>query len=276
MLLNFVDRSFDIKRLIHYRLSIQISLNGFSFSVFDEGLSKHVILRDYQYQQNITNYEDLSAEIGSLSASDDCLALDYPVCTCLYISLKHTLIPENSFSKEKLRTYMEFVSPLEELDEIHYYKYPATDTYSIYVIPSLVASKLTTYYKKIRFINQANPLICGCLKNTEGSNILYINLHNGVADMVLAENKQLKLHNAFEIYHLNDAVYYITALLHQFQLKLQTTPIYISGDVMKEEIEELTKYFPLLKINNNHRMSMLVGQENSYRYFNLLTAHECE
>lgn len=279
MLLNFVDKSFDIKRLIYYRLSIQISLNGFSFCVFDENSSRHVILRNYQYTKSINSYDDLITEIDLIFQKDNYLSFDYIYCTCVYISPKHTLIPNEVFIKEKLRTYLEFIAPLDELDEIHYYNFRNTNICSIFAIPSQVASKLISYYKKILFISQSTPLINSCLKikDKEGTyNGIHINLNDGTADIAIIVNNQFQLHNSYQIFHLNDAVYYIGALLHQFNLKFQQTPVYISGDILKEEIDELTKYFSMLRINNNHRMSILIGYENSYRYFNLLIAHECE
>ena len=275
MLLNFVDKSFDVKRLTHYRLSIQISLNGFSFCVFDQSLSKHIILRHYQYNKNIINYDDLISEVETILASDAYLALKYPNCSCIYISPKHTLIPDKLFVEDKLRSYLEFVSPLDELDEIHYYNFFKTDVYSIFIVPSPIASRLISSYGKIRFLNQSYLLIHSCLKGTESSSV-YINLHEGMANIALCHNKQFKLHNSFEIFHLNDAVFYLNALLSQFNIKPQSIPVFISGDILREEIDELTKFFPLLKINNNHRMSMLIGSENSYRYYNLLMVHECE
>lgn len=275
MLLNFVDKSFDVKRLIHYRLSIQIGLNGFSFCVFDTALLKHVVLRNYQFQRNVSNYDDLAYEVSLILAKDDCLSLKYAYVFCIYLSAKHTLIPANLFNRESLRGYLEFVAPFDDLDEIHYYHYSALGMYSIFTVPSQVASKLISTYSRVQFANQATSLIGACL-STDIPKSLFINLHDGIADMVLKVDNKLCLHNLFEIFHLNDVVYYVTAILHQFKIKLGDIPVYISGDILKEEIDELLKYLPLLEINNNHRMAVLVGHENAYRYYNLLTSYQCE
>jgi hypothetical protein len=269
--LDFVDKSFDFAKIEKYRLSIQIDLNGFSFCIYDLAQNKHVVLRNISYGKNITGYADLSNATANIMANDEFLKRKYSACNCVYISPKNTLIPEKLFSESRLRSYLEFMQPLDELDEIRYDFISTLGSYCVFTMPSPVIAEVVRHLGAVSFLNQACKSVHESLTRKE--NNLTVSFHTDFADVTLFYNGRLQFHNTFEISGNKDALYYLSAVIHQFGVA-KDTPVHVSGDMNAGDIAELKHYLPSVKVDNNRRMSLLVGYERSYRYYRLLSLHE--
>lgn len=273
MLLDFVDKGFDLKRISYYRLSIQISLSGFSFCITDVQFKKHVVLREHAYKKNVSNYNVLSTEVGDILTSDPLLQAVYPVCECIYVAPQSTLIPDSFFTEHTLRSFLDVVQPLEELDEIYSTRIEALQGHCIFTFPSPVATVLKNKFQQIRFFNQAVVLLHTALQKQVNHSVS-ISFYHDFMNAVVVKDGQVALSNAFDTVAITDVLYYLTALIQKMQLP-PDAGYFVSGEIKREEIEQLSSYYPTLEVENNHRMSLLIGYERSYRYNSLLMLNEC-
>lgn len=268
--MDFVDKSFNSTECIKYRLSIQISLNGFSFCIFDTETQKHVMLKSYPYSASITDYNSFAKEVGSLL--NNIPVSNIPV-KCLFITHKNTLIPDEIFSEKKIRSFMSFLFPLEELDEIHYNYIPSVKGYCGCIIPSPVAAEIGVRFHGVKFYSQAYLSVQQTLSKAEATKLRVIFCPNFI-DISVVKDNVLILNNSFEISDIKDAVYFISALINKFELK--DSPIYLAGDISLTEVKNLKNYFPALIQEQNKRIALLFGHEISLNHYNLLSLHECE
>src|SRR6056297_3325406 len=116
---SFVDETIDLNRGHSYRLSIQFTLNGFSFSILDLVRGKHIALKHTSLEQQIT-YDQMGEKIQEILSSDPCLQVNYKKVTALVVSPKSVLIPSSYFKQKDLIQYFKFNYDLYELEEIHF------------------------------------------------------------------------------------------------------------------------------------------------------------
>ena len=269
---DFIDKSFDFARIEKYRLSIQIDLNGFSFCIYDLAHSKHVVLKNIFYRKTISDYADLSKAIAEIIENDRLLKIRYQATNCVYVSPKSTLIPEELFSETRLRNYLEFMQTLDELDEIRYKHIPELKCYTVFAMPSPVVVEITKYQSHSIFLNQSYKTLRDAVRRRTDN--LMVSFHPGFADITLFRNGQLQLHNVFDIHDNLDALYYIAAIVKQFDA--ETVPIRVFGEISSHDLQQLMQHLPTIETEHNRRMTLLVGYERSCRYHSLLNLYECE
>ncbi len=271
-MLNFIDKSFSARKTTQYRLSIQVDLDGFSFSVYDLVQQKHVVLK--QFADDFSIECDLVVEkIRHIYKKVEWLNKDFSRCLCIFTSPKNTLIPISYFSQERLRSFLNFVSPLDELDEIHYKTLDKVDVAAVFAIPNPIAAELNMRHKRITFYNQSVPLIHHLLKKKDGEH-LCINVNGSIADLAIMRDGGLLYHNSFEIKAAYDLLYYVSFVLQQLGIEPTRLAASFSGKLNAEMQQQLGAYLP--KLGAEKGAVLPIASENMVIYHQLLTLHECE
>ncbi|MDR0725747.1 MAG: DUF3822 family protein [Prevotellaceae bacterium] len=270
--IDYVDKSYCLTENKNYRLSIQVSLNGFSFCMYDPVKQKHVVLKHFVYSENIADCDIWTKEINRIAdlMTDNLAPVASPV-KCLFTSRKNTLIPKSVFSENNIKSYLSFFFQLDELDEIHYKYISEIEAYCCYALPSPVVAGIISRFGRTEFYNQAYTVIRRINNCKTGMNIVFC---NNFMDVSVFRDNKLVLNNSFEIFDLKDIIYFVSAISDKFNVK--DIPIYISGNISNSEIKKLKKFFPLIVQEQNGKISLALGSEVSTKYYNLLSLHECE
>lgn len=267
----FVDKSFRLAgNAAVYRLSIQISLNGFSFCVFDTVKNKHVVLKHYIYTKNIL--QDWSDEIADILA--DMREIDSKIpAVCLYVTRKNVIIPADIFDEKTIKQHLLFWFDIEEEEEIHTRRMPEIDAYICYLIPSWLITKLHLRFNNLKFLNQTcyhMRQICSEPNDTKMKLVFCGNF----IDLTIFKNNALIFNNTFAYSNIIDAAYFLVAVAKK--VGTLQAPLYVSGDVSIAEIIELYHCFPNIHQNHNKKMTLRLGKETSSKFYNILLMSECE
>jgi len=253
-------------------LSIQADLNGFSFCVFDKNGNCRVFK---QYAYTTADYNDLDNEVHKLFRQEELLRLDYKKCYCLFVSNKSTLMPSQFFDVQHLRSYLDFVSPLDELDEIHYRQLPVSGAINVFAIPSPVAAIVHTYQPNSLFLHQSIPLI-RLLQEMQLQEGLILHLSSNISSIALYAEGRLVLSNTFEVQTFADTLYYLSSVLRQWHLSPDSTPIFLSGKLTETDILLLEKYYPKVTQLSSKSIAFAFGQSASKDYHLLQQLPLCE
>jgi hypothetical protein len=270
--IDYVDKSYCLTENKHYRLSIQVSLNGFSFCIYDVDKQKHVVLKHLLYSENIADFNIWVKEINRIAdeVAGNIAPVKLPV-KCLFISRKNVIIPKSIFSANHIKSYISFFFPLDELDEINYRYIPEIDGYCCYALPSPVISKIISRFGKADFYNQTYQIIRRVNEYKTGMNVVF---GDNFMDISIFQDSKLVLNNSFEIFDIKDIIYFISIISAKFDIK--DIPIYISGNISNIEIKKLSKFFPSIVQEQNRKITVLLGSEISTKYYNLLSLQQCE
>ena len=88
----FIDKSFDPEQTNLYHLSIQISLDGFSFAILDIPKGKYTLLKSTNFF--IKRPRLLFMKVRELMTEDEHLNLKYKSIEIVYSSENFTLVPQ--------------------------------------------------------------------------------------------------------------------------------------------------------------------------------------
>jgi hypothetical protein len=265
--IDYVDKSYCLTENNNYRLSIQVSLNGFSFCIFDIDKQKHVVLKHCFYSENITDLNIWVKEINKIADSEtDSLAPIPPPVKCLFLSRKNVLVPKSIFSANHIKSYISFFFQLDELDELHYRYIPEIEGYCCYALPSPIVSKIISRFGKADFYNQTYQIICRGSEHKTGMNVVFC---DNFMDINIFQDCKLILNNSFEVFDIKDIIYFISAISVKFGI--QGIPIYMSGNISNSDVRKLKKFFPSIIQEQNKKIALLLGSEVSAKYYNLLS-----
>jgi hypothetical protein len=254
-------------------LSIQADLNGFAFCVFDDNGDCRVFK---QYTYTAVDYNDLDKEVHKLFRQEALLQLPYKKCYCLFISNKSTLIPSQLFDIQHLRTYLEFVTPLDELDEIHFRQLPVAEAVNVFAMPGPVAAIVHKYQPNSLFLHHSIPLI-HLLHERQLQDGCILHLSTDIASIALYAGGRFVLSNTFNIHTFADALYYLSYVIRQWHLSPESTPIFLSGKYTEADLVLFEKYYRKVSILSSKSIAQLSGQTAGKDYHLLqLPSSVCE
>ena len=271
-MLNFIDKSFSTKKTSQYRLSIQVDLDGFSFCVYDPAQKKHIVLRriptDFSGSQEL-----LPEKINTIYSEVSWLLQPFASCSCIYISKKNTLIPSSFYNKETLATFLNFASPIDEMDEVHYKISEEAKAVAIFAVPNTLAYQLYAHHHNICFFNQCIPLIEYALKQSK-SQIMVINISSKLVDIAICQESKLLFHNSFSISNATDILYYAYFVVKQLEIDPNHTQILLFGRIGNEIKQLLKANFQKLSVSTD--ITLPIANEHITENYLLLNLHKCE
>ena len=89
-------------------LSIQFSLDGFSFCVLDTISNKDIYFSTYSFEETLNSPEDLLKTIESIFKNDSNLQIEYDAVSVIHQNNLSTLVPTKYFNEDDLATYLNY------------------------------------------------------------------------------------------------------------------------------------------------------------------------
>ncbi len=212
------------KKIIDKELSIQLSLNGFSFLVKSKEDGECLAYKHHKLQ-NIKLIDELIRKADSIIATDPLLSNTYTSAIAFFIDQKATLVPQEFFDVNNLRKFYEFNQSLGEYDELNYNIIPSAEAYTVFSLPNYLSNSFYNVLPNIKFLHQSTKLIEIGIKHSSDLNVV-LGLNAGFFDIAIIEQNSLLLYNSFEYTNPQDFIYFF--LYPLFQLKLDPSEIIVS------------------------------------------------
>ena len=259
-MLNFIDRRFNSDRTSRYKLSIQVSLDGFLFCVSDaEDIC--ILAKSLPINENI----------DSLFTKETVLTQQFSSVKIIAVNNKSTLVPNSFLDENKSDEYIKFVCDVTD-EKIVVQKINKLDAHCIFAVDKNIYETVKKYQPQAKLYNQSIPLIDAALNNIENNIFVFFYPEN--IDIVVIENGKLLLHNSYKTENIDDAIYFTAAVKNQ--LNIDPDNIYLSGKAGKSEEEKFVGFFKQAKLEINKNLMFKVGRENSMSLLLLEKLSKCE
>lgn len=276
----FLDETLDINTTQSYHLSIQVSLNGFSFSILDTVRNKFVALKNYPFDKQKGVPED---QLKDIFKKDEFLSRKYKSSSYFFITDKSTLVPSPLFNKEKIKEYLMFNHPLGEHDKIFYNQIKNAGTYTVYSIPVTICEILDKQFPEIKSYHQSVPFIEQILLKNQPSGFEYsafIHVTRGIFDIAVTQSKKLMLYNQFRYRNENDFIYFVLNIFEQLKLNPGNTLLLLSGELTKtskyyESVKKYIKSIKFEKRDSQFTYSYTFNQIPEHTFIPLLNLYNC-
>lgn len=245
-----INEKIDFSKSEQYTLSIRLSTDGFSFSVYNpiENDSFWFIRRE------IKQTYSLAANLKEIISGSDFLFHPYKRVNILSVGRRFTLIPSELYEEEQIEPvfYQNFQKQENELVAVTVLK--KANVAVVFSMNKAVHQQLAELFPAARFYSHAAPLIERFAEKSRlgNSRKMYVYLRNSEMDVFGFERGKLLFANSFECSSTEDRSYYLLYIWNQLDFDQERDEIHLSGisDKKEELVSGLRKYLRQLYIVN--------------------------
>ena len=221
-----------------YRLTIQFSLGGLSFVLFDIS-AKRVADMELNQSDSLSSSAELFRVLEKDLASRDLTTLQS--VTCLIDGRTHTLIPEELYQSEEAdkllgfncdipNGYITAADPIEDMQAVNLYGYPQS-----------LRERILSKWPQAEIVHSTTVFLKSLPKSE--APMVYVNVRNRDFDMAIMQDKLLFFNN-FKFQTKVDFSYYLLFALQQHDLSGLETTVNFTGLIQpSSEIIDLCKRY---------------------------------
>lgn len=280
---SYFDKSFKESQTRSYQLSIQLSIDELTFTVYNSEKNKFIGIESFRFD-DIENIDQLPSFMGKVLNKRPSFAYPYEKVFFMFQNRFSTLIPQPLFNEENKNLYLGFNQPFQENSRIVYDNLKNNDAVNVYYIPNMVVEKVKDFWPNVKMMHFSTALIESLsvsFKNQFNPKTLYINLRRDCFDIVYFKENKLHYHNSFEFRSKEDFIYFLLITIEQLGLNPEDVNVILSGNIDKTDdnyrmIHQYIKNYSFIARNEIYSYSYIMDELHDYCYFTLFNALQCE
>lgn len=230
------NKGIDYLNLEDNYLSIQLSLDGFSFCIYNKIQDKVGVFAVYEFENSTGSpFKHLEC-VKELFAQEKLLQHNYKTVFVTHFNNLVTQVPQPLFNKNNLALYLQYTVKVLENDFIAFDELNNSEIINVYIPFVNINNFLLDTYDTFIYKHSSTVLIENLLnqyKNLEG-NFCFANVTGNRFEIVVIKNKKLELFNYFSFTAKEDFIYYILFTAEQLNLNPEEFELILLGDIEKE------------------------------------------
>ena len=232
MLLKKINKS--IQNISKRKLSIQFSLDGFSFCISN---FEHTIYHytAYQFDEKVTTPEALLKEIEDIFQNDRDLHDDFESVVVVHQNNLSTFVPNEYFKEDDLKSYLNFNVKTLSTDFIASDDIDVMDAKNVYVPYVNINNFLFQNFGEFEYKHHATVLVEKLISRIRNSEIhdvqFFANVSDSTFDIVVIQDQKLEFYNCFEYNTPEDFIYYILFTYEQLELDPSEVALNVTGSI---------------------------------------------
>ncbi len=259
---------------VNYRknLSIQFSLDGFSFCISNIATKEIHHYESHPFKDSCENPEELLTKIEEVVASATLLNQEFESVVLIHQNNLATLVPTPLFEDQNLESYLKFSIKTFSTDFIAFDTLEQVAIKNVYIPYVNINNFFFQKYGAFEYKHQSTVLIDKLIlqaKNTQQDHF-YVHIEKNQMDIVVLKKGQLELYNSFSYATKEDVLYYILFTAEQLSLNPEEFELCFTGWIdLDSELYtfayEYIRNISFLKVSN-----VLFEQNNSintHHYF---------
>lgn len=276
-----INKSADLNNLNDCHLSIQLSLDGFSFCIIKRDSNEIVAIVNYTFKNfSSTPQKHLENVIG-LFKKEPLLQKSYYSVNITHVNSLSSLVPKAIFDPDQLRNYIKYSSKIYKNDYIVYDPIVNHDILNVYIPFVNVNNFFLEQFGAFEYKHSSTVLIDKLLniyKFSERPHI-FANISKSHFEIVAISNRQLILYNSFEYQTKEDFLYYLLFTSEQLKLNPEKYELIFSGLIdKKNEIYEIAYQYvrnvSLIEFRSKFKFKQEFTQDIRRHNFTLLNQYE--
>ncbi|MBC7000080.1 DUF3822 family protein [Cytophaga sp. FL35] len=245
------------------KLSIQVSLNGLSFCVFDSVSNKIIKTQNQVFEQTLNPYQ-LLKELKQMLNKYQLTTQKFTEVVVVHRNQLFGLVPKPLFDENELANYLKFNTKILANDHLAFDEIDSHDMVNVYVPFVNINNYIYELYGEFTYKHNGTVMAESLLKGQSKAinPICYVYVLENQMDVTILDQKQLVLFNSFTFHTKEDFLYYLLFTLEQLKLSTETIPLKLFGAV--EEDDELYKLCYIYVKN----ISIFVPEFGPHTYLN--------
>jgi len=241
--LNCIDETFDPNFTTEYKLSIQVSLDGFSFCILDDIRKKHLVFKHFPFL--LSNDTFLSKKVKEIIENEEALNKRYKKILISYASPRFTIIP-NSLTLPDNKEVFNFNHNFIEDESVKSISVGHFKTNIIFGIPNKTFDFLNTHFKKPEVFHQTKVLSRIISQKIKPEKVIsLVSVSKRFFTILITKREKLAFINSYRYTNNMDFIYYLLHIFKSEGISLQETPVYLTGEITEDShlIEFMKKHF---------------------------------
>jgi hypothetical protein len=237
------DDSFDIEKTKQYSLSIQVSLDGFSFLVVHTSEKRVVAYKNTPLKISSENL--LARRLKEWFEAEGLLKKPFKIVSVFIFTENFTLVPADYSGDKPIENLTSQLFQQDSNNKLIVNKIDVLNAQLIFPLPTDVMEVLHIHFNNnIDIIHPITSLLI-CPVESKKRNSAVLLTTKKYFYLIVTRNRKLILANSFQAEHLNDLVYNVLNTFQQLEIARSETDLYVSGSRnVNNEIENLLKpYF---------------------------------
>ena len=218
------------------KLSIQFSLDGFSFCISDVDTKELQHLSSFSFDEKISTPESLLELIMIQFNENAILSQAFDEILVIHQNELATLVPSALFKEDQLNSYLNYNIKTLTSDFITFDTISNIDAKNVYVPYVNINNFLFQKYGEFEYKHHATVLIDKLILHAKNNKEkqCYAYVSNNTFDMVVIENSNLLFHNTFSFSTKEDFLYYLLFTSEQLNLNPEEFQLTMLGAISKE------------------------------------------
>ncbi|CAA0228583.1 DUF3822 family protein [Tenacibaculum maritimum] len=250
----------------HKDLSVQFSLDGFSFCIKDALSHKPICFTKYSFDQKIATPELLLEKIEHIFSSDPDLQQDFKNTVAIHQSNLATLVPNEYFQEKELKTYLNYNIKTLATDFIAFDDLQCIEAKNVYVPYVNINNYLFQNFGEFEYRHHASVLIDKLLNHTkkDGRSYFFAHVFKSQLDIVVLKDNSLLLYNSYPFNTKEDFLYYLLFTAEQLGLDPNEFQLTFSGDIEENSAIYAITYQYIRNINFISTTSTFFNNSNDF------------
>lgn len=250
--------SFDIEKTNQYKLSIQVSLDGFSFLAVQP--SEKNIVACKSTPLNISTDKLIARHLKEWLENEEFFRNDFQEVKIFIFTERFTIIPDDCYSDEFSHELVSVVFDLNDEYSVKKNKIEDCNSHLYFPVHNDINEVLQLFFPKTRCFHPVNAILQIPMQPGKRNNSVIITFTKNFY-LIVKRNNKLLLANTFQVSHKNDLIYNVINTFQQLETARTETDLFIDGVFSdNSEITELLKpYFE--NISSLKTDELVINQE---------------
>lgn len=272
--------SIDFNNLNEKHLSIQLSLDGFSFCIIDTVNLKIEKLKDFGFDDHSPTPDKLLFNVEQLFKKEALLQKRYGSVIISHVNQLSTLVPKSLFDEGCIRDYIKFSSKTYTNDYVVYDPLENHDIINVYIPFVNVNNFFLERFGSFEYKHFSTILVNNLLNTFKFSEHphMFVHIRDREFEITVIANDQLLMYNSFSYNSKEDFIYYILFTAEQLHLNPEIFDLVLSGIIdEKSELFQLAYTYvrkvSLLENRYQFKFPPSITEAAKRRHFTLLNQY---
>ena len=256
-------------------LSIQLSLDGFSFCIYNEVTQALEAYSTYEIETGGSPYKHLTL-LKEIFETDELLEPQYKSVSVSHFNNLVAQVPKAFFNIEELSSYLQYSIKILEDDYITYDEISGTEIINVYIPFVNINNFLLDRFGSFVFKHSSTVFIEKIAQEFKHNDqdTIFVNVYNSSYELLALKGNKLQLFNSFTFNTKEDFIYYILFTAEQLDWNPEEFSLILMGDIEKDSeiYNTVYNYVRNVSFYKNSKGYTLMKDNSAHAHFTLLNS----
>jgi len=275
-----INNTVDFNESKDNHLSIQLSLDGFSFCIIDKNTNEVNLIQNIPFKNSSLTPEKHLKNIEKIYKTEDLLSKNYNSVNISHVNELATFVPKPLFDPNHINSYIKYSSKTYKNDYIVYDEIENHDMFNVFIPFVNINNFLLEKYGSFEYKHFSSILVENLLNTYKFSERphLFVDLHDQHFEIVAIADNKLVLYNSFKYTTKEDFIYYILFTAEQLNFNPEKFELVLSGSIIKDDAfykiaYDYVRNISLLENRSKYTFSDNFTEEIKREFYTLLNQY---